>query len=204
MTVDSITDFTPWDSLDKFSDIEAAYLWNNLEPPIWLHALVNEGCEHPKAVSMTQAFLNQESENGRLTDLSEIREVCIYGMLRKVRGATTYSRQALRQCAERLNRRPLFLFPEYRQPPNTENTGSLPPPEKATEPDIPNNRARQSVKKLIDAALSLHYGDDWLNGDIETCADEFINELSHNGIDEPLERRTLINWFNQVAKHRRK
>lgn len=191
MTVDSITDFTAWDLRDHFSDIEAAYLWKVLQPPLRPDNWIGDK-EHDPDIVLIMSFLHDAETDGLL-------RTCWVSSYRPY-----YSRQDLMRYAAFHCQFPPFLFPEYRQPHNTENTGSLPPPEKATEPDIPNNRSRQSVKKIIDALLSLHYGKDWLDGDIETCADEFINDLSHKGIDEPLERRTLINWFNQVAKHRRK
>lgn len=112
-----------------------------------------------------------------------------------------YERQSLRAWAERIGQRPLFLFPEYRT--------MLPKPESATTSSpvevhetLPA-RAKSTLLKMVDAALSQQYGKDWLDGDIPTCVNQWIRELELGGIETPGERRALTRWFNDIAEKRR-
>jgi hypothetical protein len=121
MTVTRITDFTAWDLRNEFSDWETAYLWFGFEPNysanypdhpsnvIGLRAALGEAVQRRELVSQVE-----EDRSGRYIYHDKWgRERGIY--VAYPPNAARYSRQALKQWAERKGQRPLFLFPEDRQ-----------------------------------------------------------------------------------------
>lgn len=121
MTVTRITDFTPWDLREEFSDWEAAYLWFGFEPN---YSAATE--EHPSNVIALRAALAEAVERGELQSRSENRSgrYAFEDQWGRARGVyavyptvVRYSRQALKRWAERKGQRPLFLFLEDRQAP---------------------------------------------------------------------------------------
>lgn len=120
MTVTRITDFTPWDLRNEFTDWETAYLWFGFEPNY-----SGKYTDHPSNVIGLRAALSEAVQRGELPSRTEDdsgrrvyhdkwgRERGVYVF---APATTWYSRQALRQWAERKGQRPLFLFPEDRTP----------------------------------------------------------------------------------------
>ena len=111
MTVHRITDFTVWDLRQEFKDHEAAYLWLGLEP--------NYDIDHPGSVVSMRAALGEAVQRGELAARNDSGNYVYYNKWGRERSMyvqypTYYSRNALRQWAERKGQRPLFLFPEDR------------------------------------------------------------------------------------------
>lgn len=112
MTVHRITDFTVWDLRQEFKSHEAAYLWLGLEP--------NYDIDHPGCVVSMCAALSEAAQRGELAARNDSGNYVYYNKWGRERSMyvqypTYYSRNALRQWAERKGQRPLFLFPEDRE-----------------------------------------------------------------------------------------
>ena len=197
MIAERITDLSVWDSENFLTENETAYLWNNLEPPIWLEGGICTDLR-PDQVLNTFEFLTFQRETGKLTDFSEIVEVDrpygLQGTL-KIRGATLYSREELRKLAERLNRRPLFLFPELREIKHELTDNRL----VEASDNYPKGRDQHSVKNLIAAMATLLHGSTNWSYDVDSYAKELLKDFSIKGIGEPLEIRTLTKWLNKAA-----
>lgn len=204
MTVHRITDFSLWDLRDQFSDYEAAYLWLGFEP--------SYSNEHPSNVIGLRLALSEAQQRGELRDQTPSYRHVSYDKWGRERGmfvamSTHYSRQDLRQFAEASNQRPLFLFPEDRQslihPENpTVSPSNTPESANITTSDSLPPKAKSTLLKMLDAALSQQYGQDWLDGDIETISNQWIRDLDLQGIPPPAERRALIKWLNRIAEKR--
>ncbi|HPE72644.1 MAG TPA: hypothetical protein PK018_10845 [Candidatus Competibacter sp.] len=204
MTVHRITDFSLLDLRDQFSDIEAAYLWLGFEP--------SHSNDHPDNVLFMLGTLRHAEEKGIVTNQTPMRREVIHDKWGKehkfnVFLGAHYSRQDLRQFAEASNQRPLFLFPEDRQslihPENpTVSPSNTPESANITTSDSLPPKAKSTLLKMLDAALSQQYGQDWLDGDIETISNQWIRDLDLQGIPPPAERRALIKWLNRIAEKR--
>lgn len=114
MTVHRITDFTPWDLRDQFSDYETAYLWLGFEP--------NYSNEHPSNVIGLRLAFSEAQSRGELRNQTPSYERTYHDKWGRERGVfigttTHYSRHELKRYAERKGQRPLFLFPEDRSAP---------------------------------------------------------------------------------------
>lgn len=117
MTVHRITDFTPWDLRDQFSDYETAYLWLGFEP--------NYSNEHPSNVIGLRLAFSEAERRGELRNQTPSYRQTYHDKWGRERGVfvgteTHYSRHELKRYAERKGQRPLFLFPEDRPTPSTE------------------------------------------------------------------------------------
>ena len=192
MTVTRITDFTPWDLRNEFTDWETAYLWLDLEPTyskphpdrvIAMHAALSEVVRDALLVSMV------EDETGKVTfripkrfSVTETERIIL-------------QRQELIRFAIKTRHYPLFLFQEDSIPRKSTSQALSPGDEKLS------GRSKGSATAIIGALLQLNYGCDWLNGDLETRVSELINDLAAKGIPDPVEdTRTLTRWVIAVAK----
>jgi hypothetical protein len=185
VTAVQITDYTPWDLRDKFKDQETAYLWFDLEP--------SYGNDHPNRVTGMLLALREAEKRGELTNQTPYRShpsgvLCI--------PATHYSRPDLRRYADKHHQRPLFLFPECR-------SAVAPVAIGLSANDKLASKSESSLLKMLDAALSLQYGNDWAGADVETFAHQWTKDLELNGLPIPVERRAMIKWLTRIlGKHR--
>ncbi|MCB1770972.1 MAG: hypothetical protein KDJ31_14945 [Candidatus Competibacteraceae bacterium] len=177
MEANRITDFTHWNLRDNFNDYESAYLWLGLEP--------NYNNDHPSAVTGMRLTLAEAQRRGELTNQSRIP-------------LTSYSRQDLKQYAERHNQRPLFLFLDDQHSSASDSVNIVSCGNEDTPP-----RAKSTLLKMLDAALSQQYGQDWLDGDVETLAYKWMKDLELEGIPIPAEKRAMNKWLAEIKARRK-
>lgn len=160
MEANRITDFFVWDLRRIFTAHEVAYLWFGLQP--------NYGNDHPGNITSFVLALSETQLRSELLltgDTGRRYYTDSHGkrMEAWVQESPDYERASLRSWAERIGQKPLFLFPEYREPLPLDNAAIV----SCGNEDIPP-RAKSTLLKMLDAALSQQYGQDWLDGDVET------------------------------------
>lgn len=204
MTAERITDFSLWDIHEEFDDYQVAYLWLGLEP--------SYGNDHPSNVISFRHALSEAKSRGEVDCRDNSGRHSYRDKFGRERGMFAqdiprYQRQSLRNWAERIGQRPLFLFPEYRSPINPADNAAISTSTtlKSIDDKVDNlsPRAKSTLLKMLDAALSQQYGNDWLDGDIDTRVIEWIKDLETLGIELPAERRSMTRWITKLAEKRR-